>query len=90
MNFGSQKLASTHIQDIESSNSDHNLIVCCLFCLFNILKSKNCESLVAFLVPLESSLQGGVHKLYFVVFGPMVCKKLSIQIKSTTSHTVTN
>jgi len=36
--------------------------------------------LVAHLVLLESSWQGGVHGLCFVVFGPLVCKSLNLEL----------
>jgi len=38
------------------------------------------KHVVALLVPLERSLQGGVHRLCFVAFGPLVGKLLNFKV----------
>jgi len=45
-----------------------------LFCFQTMIRAS------AFLVPLESSLQGGVHRLCFVVFGLIVWKLLNLKV----------
>jgi len=48
----------------------------CLICQDLI----NRKDSVAHLVPLKKSLQGGVHKLCFVVFGPMEWELLNFKV----------
>jgi len=52
-----------------------SLKLVCLFCLLLVVMvifvGPNIP-LVMFLVPFESSLQGRVYKLYFMVFGPIL------------------